>query len=44
MTNFENTYLMHRPPKIAISYADGSDKKSGVYVISFNGRSLKVKI
>lgn len=31
MTNFENTYLMHRPPKIAISYTDGSDKKSGVY-------------
>ena len=31
MTNFENTYLMHRPPKIAISYADGSDRKSGVY-------------
>lgn len=31
MTNFERTYLMHRPSKIAISYADGSDRKSGVY-------------
>ena len=31
MTHFERTYLMHRPSKLAISYADGSDKKSGVY-------------
>ena len=31
MTHFERTYLLHRPSKIAISYADGSDKKSGVY-------------
>lgn len=31
MTHFERTYLMHRPSKLAISYADGSDKKSCVY-------------
>ncbi len=31
MTHFERTYLMHRPSKLAISYADGSDNKSGVY-------------
>ena len=31
MTHFERTYLLHRPSKIAISYADGSDNKSGVY-------------
>ena len=31
MTHFERTYLMHRPSKLAISYPDGSDKKSGVY-------------
>ena len=31
MTHFERTYLMHRPSKIAINYADGSDRKSGVY-------------
>jgi hypothetical protein len=31
MTHFERTYLMHRPSKLAISYADGSDKKSGCF-------------
>ena len=31
MTHFERTYLLHRPSKITISYADGSDRKSGVY-------------
>lgn len=38
MTHFERTYIMHRPSKIAISYGDGSDKKSGVYDLtdSFN--------
>lgn len=31
MTHFERTYLMHRPSKLAISFEDGSNNKSGVY-------------
>ena len=31
MTHFERTYLMHRPSKLAITFEDGSESKSGVY-------------
>ena len=31
MTHFERTYLMHRPSKLAITFEDGSNNKSGVY-------------
>lgn len=31
MTHFERTYIMSRPSKIAISFADGSKGESGVY-------------
>ena len=30
MTHFERTYLMHRPSKLAITFEDGSNNKSGV--------------
>ena len=32
MTNFERTYLLNRPPKIAISFADGDKKQSDEYL------------
>ncbi len=34
MTHFERTYIMHRPSKIAISYADGSGREGGVVDLS----------
>ena len=34
MTHFERTYLLHRPSKISVSYADGSDRKGEVLDLS----------
>ena len=31
MTHFERTYLLSRPPKIAITYADGNKEQSKEY-------------
>lgn len=32
MTHFERTYLLNRPPKIAIAYADGNKEQSKEYI------------
>jgi len=32
MTHFERTYLLNRPPKIAISFANGENKQSDEYL------------
>ena len=44
MTNFERTYLLHRPSKIAISYADGTNSSSYNLADAFNRQREEMAI